>query len=227
MKKGENMISSSEEKIYMSKAPIQHSYININFPVLSSSFNKKKPEYRFQQNYMAHGFSIMFFIGGILALTSTRNHPLIQIGAGLFMIVSAIFFWFHVKGQETRFDLKNKKFYSNTGESYDFDEIKAIQLLEYRVDDLQRYSKVQMNLVLDGLYNNRVCLMEGTRLSSMQKELEKLSKAIEKPRFDFTESEPVSISRFILTIVIVLTLIFFMFYISVGHMLFPNLFSFN
>lgn len=210
--------------IHMPKSPIRHSIIDIGFRVLSSSYHQKESVYLFKQNYKSYYSILIFFIGGILSFSSTKNHLFIQVGAGILMIGIAIFFFFYIKGKETKFDLKNKKFFSNTGQIYDFDQIKALQLLEYGVSSTNTdYTKFQMNLVLSGLAMNRVCLLEGTSLSYMQKELEKLSELIDKPAFDFTESEPVSRSRFLMRIVIIFIIVFIMFYLSVGRMLFPNL----
>ena len=208
----------------MPRSPLKDSILNIGFRVLSSSFNPKRSEYRFTQNYKSYGASFMFFLGGILSFSSTKHHLVIQAGFGILMIGISFCLWFYVKGKETKFDLKNKKFFSNTGTTYDFDKIKALQLLEYDVSSTDTDStKFQLNLVLNGLAMNRVCLMEGVSLSYMQKELEKLSRAIDKPAFDLTYSEPVSTSRFLMRIGIILVIVFILFYLSVGRMFFPDL----
>ncbi len=217
-----------DEMTIMSKSPVINSFVFIRFKILSSSFNKKRAIYKFRLSFIAYYAILTPFIIGLLALFSTHNSSPLQVGGGLICVGISIFLWFYLRRKTSYFDLFNRKFYPYGEEPYDFDEIYGIQLLEYidargTSEDSNRLV-FQMNLVLKGIAHNRICLLEGSNISSMRGELQKLSEAIQKPSFDQTETQPQSKSSFWIRFLIISIFIFFMFYISVGRMMFHDMF---
>lgn len=206
----------------MSKSPVEHKlpYVYIIYRDLSSSYKKEENRYYFKPSLIAIYFSLFFLLVGLSIFRPTIEPSFFTLTMGLLMIFAAIFQWFYVKSRGSYFDLKNKKFYQNQGYTYDFDEIKALQLLEYIEDTNIRRIKYQLNLILDGLTMNRIILMEGYTLSFMKKELHTLADIIQKPAFDITEGKPLSRTGILLYILLIISIILTMFYLSVGWMFF-------
>ena len=216
----------TKNKIYMSKSPVMERlpYVYILYRELTPSFKKNKSEYHYKLSFTAIYFSAGFFFVGLSIFRPSVEPSFLSTAVALIMIIAAIFQWFYIKSKGSHFNLLKKRFYTNQGLDYHFDEIKAFQLLEYGEDTDIRRVKYQLNLVLDGLTMNRILLMEDYSLSFMRKELQKLSDLLDKPAFDITTGEVESRKRFLLRLLFLVAIIFFMFYISVGHMFFPTIF---
>jgi len=213
----------TKDKIYMSKSPLETKlpYVYILYRELSPTFRKNKSEYHFKLSFMAILFSVVFFLVGLSIFRPSVEPSFLSVAVGLIMIIAAILQWFYIKSKESHFNFKEKKFYQNRGQSYDFDEIKGLQLLEYIEDASIRKIKYQLNIVLDGLTMNRINLIESYSLSFIKEELHKLSDLIDKPAFDITTGKVASHSGFLLRILFIIIIVLIMFYISVGHMFFP------
>lgn len=213
----------TNDKIYMSKSPLKTRlpYIYITYRELTSSCNKKKSEYHFKLSLTAKLFSILFLLVGLSILRPHSELSLLSFLVAIVMIGVAIFQWIYIKSKRSHFNFIEKKFYQDNGNSYDFNEIQGLQLLEYGEDTNIRRVKYQLNLVLDGLANNRINLIESYSLPFIKKELNRLSNLINKPAFDDTTERTKFHSSFLLRFLFIATITLIMFYISVGHMFFP------
>ena len=207
----------------MSKSPLetQLPYIYITYRELTPSFNKKKSEYHFNLSLTAKLFSILFLLVGLSILRPQSELSLLNFLVALVMIGAAIFQWIYIKSKRSHFNFIEKKFYQDNGNSYDFNEIKGLQLLEYGEDTNIKRVKYQLNLVLDGLANNRINLIESYSLLFIKKELNALSNLTNKPAFEDITEKTKFHSSFLLRFLFIATITLIMFYISVGHMFFP------